>query len=209
MPGVWPARMFRCKLAVTRAGKPDSRGRPKGGAMSTRRDILKCSFAAGVGVALATPTWRAARGQTSTSQLERNKAVVRRFKESQGTKDEAEALREVLAPNYKRWRAGFEHIGANARDQGFPGPGSYLRGAFPDRTDTIEAVVAEGDRVGMLFKVRGTHKGQFLRHRTDRQSDRRLRARHLPAGRRADHRSLVPRRRPRAFDAAWRQAAAA
>jgi len=161
MPGVWPARMFRCRLAVTRAGKPDSRGRAKGGAMSTRREILKCSFAAGVGVALATPTWRAARGQTSTSQLERNKAVVRRFKESQGTKDEAEAMREVLASNYKRWRAGFEHIGANARDQGFPGPGSYLRGAFPDRTDTIEAVVAEGDRVGMLFKVRGTHKGNF------------------------------------------------
>src|SRR5712671_6669551 len=161
MPGVWPTRMFRCRLAVTRAGKPDSRGRAKGGAMSTRRDILKCSFAAGVGVALATPTWRAARGQTSASQLERNKAVVRRFKESQGTKDEAAAMKEVLAPDYKRWRAGFEHIGNNAREQGFPSPGSYLRTAFPDRTDTIEQFIAEGDMVGMLFKVRGTHRGNY------------------------------------------------
>ena len=129
--------------------------------MLTRRRILKSSLVAGAGIALARPTLRAACGQTPTSQLARNKAIVRRFKESQGTKDEAEAMREVLAPDYKRWRAGFEHIGANARDQGFPGPGSYLRGAFPDRTDTIEAVVAEGDRVGMLFKVRGTHKGNF------------------------------------------------
>jgi len=87
---------------------------------------------------------------------------VRRFKESQGTKDEAEAMREVLSPNYKRWRAGFEHLGNNARDQGFPGPGSYLRNAFPDRTDTIEDVIAEGDMVGMLFRVRGTHKGNFF-----------------------------------------------
>jgi predicted ester cyclase len=129
--------------------------------MLTRRGILKSSLAAGASLALAAPTLRAARAQASESTLARNKAVVRRFKESQGTKGEADAMREVLAPNYKRWRAGFEHIGANARDQGFPGPGSYLRGAFPDRTDTIEAVVAEGDRVGMLFKVRGTHKGNF------------------------------------------------
>jgi predicted ester cyclase len=124
--------------------------------MPTRRRILQSGIAAGA--ALTLPSVRAARAQTP---LERNKAIVRRFKESQGTKDEAQAMREVLAPNYKRWRAGFEHIGANARDQGFPSPGSYLRGAFPDRTDTIEAMVAEGDLVGMLFKVRGTHKGNF------------------------------------------------
>ena len=126
--------------------------------MPTRRKVLEGSFAAGAAWALA-PHLRPARAQSTP--LERNKAVVRRFKESQGTKDEAQAMREVLAPTYKRWRAGFEHIGANARDQGFPPPGSYLRGAFPDRTDTIEAMIAEGDMVGMLFKVRGTHKGNF------------------------------------------------
>src|SRR5262249_20426907 len=123
--------------------------------MPARRPVLQSSL--GAALALATPSLRAARAQGS--RLERNKAIVRRFKESQGTKDEAQAMREVLAPNYKRWRAGFEHIGANARDQGFPGPGSYLRGAFPDRTDTIEAIIAEDDLVGMLFKVRGTPKG--------------------------------------------------
>jgi predicted ester cyclase len=127
--------------------------------MLTRREILNGTI--GAGAALAMPRLPRALAQTPAAQLEKNKSIVRRFKESQGTKDEAAAMKEVLAPSYKRWRAGFAHIGSNARDQGFPSPGSYLRTAFPDRTDTIEQVVAEGDMVGMLFKVRGTHKGNF------------------------------------------------
>src|SRR5262249_49826068 len=129
--------------------------------MPDRREFLAGALAAGSALTLAMPGPRAAHAQSPTAQLERNKAIVRRFKEAQGTKDEAAAMKEVLAPNYKRWRAGFEHIGGNARDQGFPPPGSYLRGAFPDRTDTIEQIIAEDDKVGMLFKVRGTHKGNF------------------------------------------------
>ena len=127
--------------------------------MFTRREFL--NGAGGAGVTLAMPGAQQALAQMPAAQLERNKSIVRRFKESQGTKDEAAAMKEVLAPNYKRWRAGFEHIGNNARDQGFPSAGSYLRTAFPDRTDTIEQMIAEGDRVGMLFKVRGTHRGNY------------------------------------------------
>ena len=126
--------------------------------MLTRRTLLTASLATGAGLALPAID----RAGAQAPALERNKAVVRRFKEAQGTKEEADAMREVLAPNYKRWRGGIEHLAANARDQGFPGPGSYLRGAFPDRTDTIEDIVADGDRVGMLFRVRGTHRGNFF-----------------------------------------------
>ena len=130
--------------------------------MFTRRGFTHSSLAAGA--ALAMPAMRQASAQATAqgADTERNKAAVRRFKEAQGTKDEAAIIREVLAPNYKRWRGGVEHLAANARDHGFPGPGSYLRGAFPDRTDTIEDVIAEGDRVGMLFRQRGTHKGNFF-----------------------------------------------
>ena len=128
--------------------------------MLTRRTLLTTSLATGVGVAL--PLARGIPAAAAISDLQRNAAVVRRFKEAQGTKDEADAMREVLAPGYKRWRGGIEHLAANARDQGFPGPGSYLRGAFPDRTDTIQDIVADGDHVGMLFRVRGTHKGNFF-----------------------------------------------
>src|SRR5712671_3835956 len=127
--------------------------------MLTRRGVLNGTV--GAGMAFALPGSHRALAQPSVSQLERNKGIVRRFKESQGTKDEAAAMKEVLAPSYKRGRAGFEHIGNNARDQGFPSAGSYLRTAFPDRTDTIEQVIAEGDMVGMLFKVRGTHRGNY------------------------------------------------
>ena len=126
--------------------------------MLARRTFLAASLATGAGFALPA-IYRAA---AQTSVLERNKAAVRRFKEAQGTKEEADAMREVLSPSYKRRRGGIEHLAANARDQAFPGPGSYLRGAFPDRTDTIEDIVADGDRVGMLFRVRGTHKGNFF-----------------------------------------------
>jgi predicted ester cyclase len=130
------------------------------GTMLTRRKLLTDGLAIGAGLAL--PATNNATAQTPDPALERNKAVVRRFKEAQGTKQEADAIREVLSPDYKRRRGGIEHLAANARDQGFPGPGSYLRGAFPDRTDTIEDIIADGDRVGMLFRVRGTHRGNFF-----------------------------------------------
>ncbi len=96
------------------------------------------------------------------SKLERNKAAVRRFKESQGTNDEAAATREILAQGYKRSRAGMENLANNARDQGFPAPGPFLRGAFPDRADVIEDIIAEDDRVGMLWRLTGTHQGNLF-----------------------------------------------
>ena len=96
------------------------------------------------------------------TQLEGNKAVVRRFKEAQGTSHQAAALREVLAPGYRRLRGGMANLAANARDQGFPEPGVFLRDAFPDRVDVIEDIVAEGDRVGMLWRLTGTHQGNLF-----------------------------------------------
>jgi len=96
------------------------------------------------------------------STLESNKAAVRRFKESQGTQDEAAARREILAPGYTRLRGGMANLADNARDQGFPEPGKFLRGAFPDRVDVIEDIIAEDDRVGMLWRLTGTHQGNLF-----------------------------------------------
>jgi predicted ester cyclase len=98
----------------------------------------------------------------SIPQLERNKAVVRRFKEAQGTKDQAAMLREGLAPGYRRLRGGMANLAANARGQGFPEPGAFLRDAFPDRVDVIEDIVAEGDHVGMLWRLTATHQGNLF-----------------------------------------------
>jgi len=130
--------------------------------MFTRRTLLAHALAAGAGAAAVAGAARRAAAQASPEQRARNKAVVRRFKEAQGTKDETAIMREVLAPDYKRWRGGFEHLASNAREQGFPGPGSYLRGAFPDRKDDIVDIVAEDDRVAMLFRLRATHQGNLF-----------------------------------------------
>jgi predicted ester cyclase len=109
---------------------------------------------------------------TSAAELERNKKIVRGFKECQGTKDEAAVMREILSPDYRRLRGGMANVAANARGQNFPPTGQGLRGAFPDRVDVIEDVIAEGDRVGMIWRLQGTHKGDlFGIAPTDRRLD--------------------------------------
>jgi predicted ester cyclase len=100
--------------------------------------------------------------QTSATQLERNKAVALRFKKAQGTKEQQDVMREVLSPDYRRLRGGMHHLAANAEGQGFPSTGSFLRGAFPDRVDVIEEVIAQGDHVGVLFRMTGTHQGNLF-----------------------------------------------
>ena len=37
-----------------------------------------------------------------------------------------------------------------------------FRSAFPDRVDVIDEVIAEGDRVGILFRITGTHTGNLF-----------------------------------------------
>jgi predicted ester cyclase len=94
--------------------------------------------------------------------LERNKAVALRFKRFQGTAQMPQVEQEVLAPGYNRVRGGNFHLANNARGQGWPEPGLYLRTAFPDRVDVIERVIAEGDRVGLLFRLTATHTGNLF-----------------------------------------------
>jgi predicted ester cyclase len=96
------------------------------------------------------------------AELERNKAVALRFKKSQGTRDMPQVEKEVLAPNYNRIRGGNFHLASNARGEGWPEPGMYLRTAFPDRVDVIEEVIAEGDTVGLLFRLNATHAGNLF-----------------------------------------------
>lgn len=97
----------------------------------------------------------------STQEIERNKAVALRFKKSQGKPEMPQVEREVLAPNYDRVRGGGLHLASNAKDQGWPAPGLYLRVAFPDRADQVEQVIAEGDRVGLLFRLNATHTANY------------------------------------------------
>jgi predicted ester cyclase len=129
--------------------------------LEQRRRVLAGISALGAGALLPACATDSGR-RVSADQLERNKAVALRFKKLQGTKDEPLIEKEVLAPGYKRLRGGMLNLAENARDQGFPSSGSYLRASFPDRVDVMEQVIADGDRVGLLFRITGTHKGNLF-----------------------------------------------
>jgi predicted ester cyclase len=135
--------------------------------MSNRRAFLHSALGVSATVLLGSAAKRSAHAQPASSRvtdtnLERNKSIVRRLKESQGTPEAEAVAREFQSPNYRRLRGGFAHLAANAANQGFPDAGPNLRTAIPDRADAIENIVAEGDRVGMLFRVTGTHRGNLF-----------------------------------------------
>ncbi len=130
--------------------------------MPTRRRFLTAALGTGAGIALGVSPARVGRAQDADTVRRRNKAAVLRLKESQGTDQAAAVAAELQAASYRRLRGGFEHLAANARDQGFPSTGTNLRAAIPDRVDVIEEVIADGDRVGLLFRVTGTHSGNLF-----------------------------------------------
>jgi steroid delta-isomerase-like uncharacterized protein len=130
--------------------------------MPTRRTFLRNSLSASAALTLGLPGSRGVSAQDAISVEERNKAVVRLFKESQGTPDYPEVLKQVQSPDYRRFRAGFQNLSTNAENSQLADMAEPVRTAFPDRTDTIEQMIAEGDMVAMLFRVKGTHMGNFF-----------------------------------------------
>ena len=130
--------------------------------MPTRRKFMRNSLTAGAVIGLGLPNVRLASAQDTTDAEARNKAAVRRFKESQGTADYEQVLAEVQSPDYRRLRGGFENLAANAAGSELAEAAQPVRTAFPDRTDTIDLMIADGDMVGMRFRVQGTHEGNFF-----------------------------------------------
>ena len=129
------------------------------GAPSRRRFLASVSAIGAVALAPGCATMHD--GADSMGESERNKAVALRFKKAQAEEGGDAVIARLLAPTYKRTRAGLEHLGANAQGQNYPSPGRFLRTAFPDRTDVIQEVIAERDTVGLLFRVTGTHRGNL------------------------------------------------
>jgi len=99
--------------------------------MLSRRRLLTGTV--GAGLALSAGYAQRVAAQSSAADLERNKDVVRRLKESQGTKDEAAVQRELTAPGSKRPARRHRASGEECAGPGLPNPGPNLRTAFPDR----------------------------------------------------------------------------
>ena len=86
--------------------------------------------------------------------LEKNKATVRRFIEEWNKRNLA-ALDELLAADY--FDPSLQVRGLEAYKQLL----TMLLKGFPDWHETIEDIIAEGDKVWVRFKVTGTHTGEY------------------------------------------------
>jgi len=86
--------------------------------------------------------------------LEKNKATVRRFIEEWNKRNLA-ALDELMAADY--FDPSLQVRGLEAYKQLL----TMLLKGFPDWHETIEDIIAEGDKVWVRFKGTGTHTGEY------------------------------------------------
>ena len=89
---------------------------------------------------------------------EQNKAVVRReVEELYNHTGNLDAVEEIFSPDY------VSHEPTSGEVRGIEGARQFaatFRQAFPDLENTIEDMVAEGDKVAVRFRARGTYQGQ-------------------------------------------------
>jgi steroid delta-isomerase-like uncharacterized protein len=89
---------------------------------------------------------------------EENKAVVRReMAELFNHTGNLDAVEEIISPDYISYEP------TSGETRGIEGARQFAatyRQAFPDLENTIEDMVAEGDKVVVRFKARGTHDGE-------------------------------------------------
>ncbi len=86
--------------------------------------------------------------------LEENKAIVRRFIDAYN-KHDVTLMDEFIAPDY------VDHTHQQQGREKFIQLFSLAFDAFPDWHETIEDIIAEGDKVWVRVKATGTHTGEW------------------------------------------------
>jgi steroid delta-isomerase-like uncharacterized protein len=90
---------------------------------------------------------------------EENKAIVRRFVEEIVNEGDLAAADDLFASGFILHFPGLTDMEGSDVFKDVP---TAIRTAFPDLVETIEDLVAEGDRVVERFILRGTHLGEFM-----------------------------------------------
>ncbi|HWK06663.1 MAG TPA: ester cyclase [Puia sp.] len=94
------------------------------------------------------------------SQLEKNKAIVRRFNKKFIEEGNLDSFKDLIDDEF------INHTAMAGVDPGPEGMitviNNMLRTAFPDLTVTIYEQVAEGDLVTTRKAISGTHTGPFM-----------------------------------------------
>jgi C-1 hydroxylase len=86
--------------------------------------------------------------------LEKNKEIVRGFIESYNAR-KLDLVDDFVSPDY------IDHE-KNIGREGLKQLIAIGINAFPDWYETVEDIVAEGDKVWVLLAYKGTHKGEFM-----------------------------------------------
>jgi predicted ester cyclase len=84
---------------------------------------------------------------------EQNKAIIRRWIEAENKKD-LSLLDEFVAPDF------FDHAHQLKGLEEYKQFITTLRKGYPDFQETIEDIIAEGDKVWVRFTFTGTHTGE-------------------------------------------------
>jgi predicted ester cyclase len=96
--------------------------------------------------------------RTEDMSEQENKAVVRReMEELFNHTGNLDTVEEIIHPDYVSYEP------TSGETRGIEGAKQFAatyREAFPDLTCTIEDMVAEGDKVVVRFRARGTHEGE-------------------------------------------------
>lgn len=94
-----------------------------------------------------------------SSTIEDHKALVRRFYEELWNQWNYSIVGDVLTPDV----AFHGSLGVHKNGhEGFIQYAELVRGAFPDFTNTIEDLIAEGNKVAACLTYRGTHLGEIF-----------------------------------------------
>lgn len=87
-----------------------------------------------------------------------NKRIVRRLPEEVATQDDIDVLDEIFAEDFVDHTPLGELHGREAAKEGF----EQIFAAFPDRTVTVEDLIAEEDTVAIRVTWHATHDGEFM-----------------------------------------------
>jgi len=86
--------------------------------------------------------------------LEENKAIIRSLYETFNKHDVA-LLDDLMAPDFVDHTMQLQGLDSFKKFET-----NFIK-SFPDYSETIEDIIAEGDKVWVHFKVTGTHKGEW------------------------------------------------
>jgi steroid delta-isomerase-like uncharacterized protein len=96
--------------------------------------------------------------ETEEEMSEQNKTLARRWFEDLFSRGDLAAANEILSAEF------VDHL-THEDERGPEELKHYVsiyRSAFPDIQDTVEDIVAEGDKVVVRWKSSGTHQGEFM-----------------------------------------------